>query len=433
MKICFRSHAFRTVLVALAAAGALNYPVTPAYALDTFSTGVNINDGGDTTSADLFVTDVSVLDGKVCIGNGCVDAETFENQTLLKLRAANPTIEFFDTSSVSYPDRDWSLLINDTTAGGPERFAVQDRDSNTIPFTIEGTAPTNALYVDFDGRIGLGTSEPSAELHVVDGNTATLRLEQDGSYGFSVQTWDIAGNEASFFVMDATNGSTMPFRIETGAPTNAIYIENDSDIGMGTSSPNSALHIRRLNGSAKILVEENSATAPRTLLELQNNGRPEIVMANNDTGGEWSFGAGTNFILKQGAVGSASSAKTKLFEIQPTGDAVLTGSLTTGGTTCGGGCDRVFSQDYDLPSIAEHADRMFSLGHLPNVGPTPEGAPFNLTDKLGRMLNELEHAHIYIAELERQVRRIPALEADRDALEMRVRRLEVLLGGQVAD
>ncbi|MEZ5716350.1 MAG: hypothetical protein R3D85_15045 [Paracoccaceae bacterium] len=114
-------------------------------------------------------------------------------------------------------------------------------------------------------------------------------------------------------------------------------------------------------------------------------------MANTDTGGEWSFGAGTDFVLKQGAVGSASNAKTKLFKTR-IDDATLTGSLTTGGTTCGGGCDAVFAPDYPLPSIADHAARMRALGYLPNVGPTPEGAPFNVTDKLGRMLNELEHA-----------------------------------------
>jgi hypothetical protein len=51
------------------------------------------------------------------------------------------------------------------------------------------------------------------------------------------------------------------------------------------------------------------------------------------------------------------------------------------------------------------------------VGPTPEGAPFDVTDKLGRMLNELEHAHLYIAELER---RNAALEARFDAFEARL-------------
>ena len=177
--------------------------------------------------------------------------------------------------------------------------------------------------------------------------------------------------------------------------------------------------------------ETSTASAPRTLLNLQNNGRPEIVLANTGTGGEWSFGAGTNFVLKQGAVGSASNAKTKLFEIDPAGNATLTGSLTTGGPACASGCDAVFDPDYDLPSISEHAARMHSLGHLPNVGPTLPGAAMNVSDKLGGMLNELEHAHLYIAQLERTVRsqqdeiaglkldqgaRMAALEARIDAM-----------------
>ncbi|MEZ5716061.1 MAG: hypothetical protein R3D85_13365 [Paracoccaceae bacterium] len=41
---------------------------------------------------------------------------------------------------------------------------------------------------------------------------------------------------------------------------------------------------------------------------------------------------------------------------------------------------------------------MQALGYLPNVGPTLENTPINVTDKLGRMLNELEHAHLYIAQ-----------------------------------
>ena len=35
-----------------------------------------------------------------------------------------------------------------------------------------------------------------------------------------------------------------------------------------------------------------------------------------------------------------------------------------------------------------------ALGHLPNDGPTRPGEPWDVTDKLGRVLNELEHAHL---------------------------------------
>ncbi|MCF3596473.1 hypothetical protein LZG00_21015, partial [Rhodobacteraceae bacterium LMO-12] len=53
--------------------------------------------------------------------------------------------------------------------------------------------------------------------------------------------------------------------------------------------------------------------------------------------------------------------------------------------------------------------------HLPNVGPTAESGPMNLSDKIGGMLNELEKAHIYIGELhdriEEQNNRIEELAA----------------------
>ena len=34
--------------------------------------------------------------------------------------------------------------------------------------------------------------------------------------------WDIAGNEANFFVRDVTGGSRLPLRIRPGAPTSSI-------------------------------------------------------------------------------------------------------------------------------------------------------------------------------------------------------------------
>ena len=81
------------------------------------------------------------------------------------------------------------------------------------------------------------------------------------------------------------------------------------------------------------------------------------------------------------------------------GDMVLTGTLTTAGPTCAAGCDAVFEPDYDRLSITEHASEMWEKGYLPAVGPTRPGAPLNVAEKLGAVLNELEHAHIYIEQV----------------------------------
>lgn len=99
--------------------------------------------------------------------------------------------------------------------------------------------------------------------------------------------------------------------------------------------------------------------------------------------------------------------------VEHDGDLVIAGTITTTGS-CAGGCDAVFDADYDLPSIEEHAEYMYSNRHLMHVGPTPEEGPFNLSTKVGGMLSELEYAHRYIAQLNE---RITALEAERTDLQ----------------
>jgi len=91
--------------------------------------------------------------------------------------------------------------------------------------------------------------------------------------------------------------------------------------------------------------------------------------------------------------------------------------------SCSSGCDAVFDADYDLPSIEEHAEMMFDKKYLPVVGPTQTG-PINLSDKMTGMLNELEKAHIYIAQVNAEKKQ---LEARLEAQETRLSKLEALV------
>jgi len=95
----------------------------------------------------------------------------------------------------------------------------------------------------------------------------------------------------------------------------------------------------------------------------------------------------------------------------------------------------VFDADYDLPTIEEHAREMFAKKHLPEIGPTIPLAPINLSEQYGKMLNELEKAHIYIAELneEKQAMQVQineekqALVLENQQQNARLERLEALL------
>ncbi|MDQ2092201.1 hypothetical protein [Marimonas arenosa] len=397
-----------------------------------FSSTAMIGLAAGAAQADQVFLDDVIVDGSLCVGFDCVNGESFGFDTI-RLKENNLRIKFDDTSTAaSYPRNDWQLTANDSANGGANKFSIDDISGNRTPFTIEANARSHALYVDDGGRIGSRTSTPSTEIHTVDGDTPTLRLQQDGSSGFAPQTWDVAGNETNFFIRDVTNGSTLPFRIRPGAPTSSIFIDTDGDVGLGDSSPDASLDVEGSDGTTKLRVEETSGTSgARTVAEFINNGRPDMVLANTSTSKEWSIGGGTNMVFKSGALGSDPGSKTTRFTLFEDGDATLTGTLTTGGTTCGGGCDLVFSDDYDLPSVQEHAEKMFALGHLPNVGPTIENAPINVSDKLGRMLNELEHAHIYIAQqderLSQQDDRIARQDAQIADLSETVKALQALL------
>jgi len=348
--------------------------------------------------ADQQILDDLIVDGSVCAGQDCVNGENFGFDTL-RLRENNLRLHFDDTSTTaSFPSNDWRLVANDSDNGGANHFSIEDSTAGRTPVRIEAGAPSNSLVVDTSGRVGLGTQSPVVELHVVSGDSPTLRLEQDGSSGFTPQTWDMASNEANFFIRDVTNGSQLPFRIEPGADTNALYIDSDNNIGVGTNAPTSSLHVRRTDASARLLVEEaNASVAERILLELINRGGSQIEFEDSSTDTRWQMGSRN--VNNDFEITRAGSGGVELLIEAATNNMTIRGALFTGGTTCGTGCDMVFEKDYDLPTIEEHNAEMWSKGYLPNVGPTIENEPINLTDKTGRMLNELEKAHIFIGQL----------------------------------
>ncbi|HMB54824.1 MAG TPA: tail fiber domain-containing protein [Thermoanaerobaculia bacterium] len=247
--------------------------------------------GLDRVTAETVISGDLTVYNSLCVGFDCLANESYGADTI-RLKENNLRIHVDDTSTAgSFPNQDWRLEFNSNLNGGAEYFRVIDATAGRNIFTIEANAPSNSLVVDSGGRVGVGTANPVLELHVANGDTPALRLEQTTASGFAAQTWDVAGNETSFFVRDATNGSTLPFRIRPGAASNSLVIDTDDDVGIGILSPTSALHVRRTNGSAKVNVEEASGTeAERSLLLLQNNGVAKFdVQDTSGDGSTWTF------------------------------------------------------------------------------------------------------------------------------------------------
>jgi hypothetical protein len=204
---------------------------------------------------DVLHYDDVIITGSLCVGFDCQDGESFGFDTII-LKEHNLRIYFNDTSyTASYPTNSWRITINDSTNGGASYFSVDDVDDGTSIFKVEAGAPSNSLYVEDYGRVGLGTSTPVVELHIKDSDTSTLRLEQDSSGGWTAQTWDVAGNESNFFVRDATNGSKLPFRIQPSTPSSTLCLKSDGYVGIGTWSPAYAMELETTNENAEFAAD----------------------------------------------------------------------------------------------------------------------------------------------------------------------------------
>jgi hypothetical protein len=192
---------------------------------------------------DQVIPDDLIVQSSLCVGFDCVDNESF-GFTTIRLKENNTRIGFDDTSASSgFPANDWEIEANQSPSGGTNSFAINDVTAARTLFKIMAGAPLNSFFMASTGKIGLRTDNPGLDIHTNTSDTPGIRFEQNNSGGFSAQTWDVAGNEANFFVRDLTNGSKLPFRIRPGAPTSSIDIAASGNVGINIASPQATLHV----------------------------------------------------------------------------------------------------------------------------------------------------------------------------------------------
>lgn len=369
---------------------------------------------------DLFVQ------GRACVGSGCVGTEVFGSEALM-LKQNNTWIRFDDNSTAAgFAANDWQIRTNDDTNGGLNRFSIEDLTAARIPFTILAGAPANSLFVDSSGRLGVRTGAPAQTIHALTGDTPGLRLEQDGSSGFTPQTWDVSGNEANFFIRDVTGGNTLPFRLRPGAPSSSIDVLGTSgNVGIGTGSAAAALHVFRNNGTAQIRAEEASATLQsRNMLRIINNGASTFRFDNTNIGASWGFGsrqAGGDFFIGN------TPGQVFAMVLTPAGNMTITGTYSSSS-------DRNAKDDVNAVDPAEVLAKVSELpiatwrykgDDATHVGPMAQDffAAFGLgaddkhiapTDMAGLSLAAIQALKAEVAEKDARIR----------ALEQRLERLE---------
>jgi len=220
-------------------------------------------------------------------------------------------------------------------------------------FKVSAGASANSLRVASTSKVGLRTATPVLDLHMNTSDTPAVRFEQNNTGGFTAQTWDVAGNEANFFVRDVTGGSRLPFRIRPGAPTSSVDISASGSVGVGTNSPGFALDVQQNSG--------NNATG--TVLRLKGN----LAGTNDNT--QIRFTGKTNGDLFTIGTDVSTNNGTRIFQLfdlvasAPRVSVTATGQVGIGTTTP----DQTLSVNGDASKLGGNTWLAFSDERLKNI------------------------------------------------------------------
>jgi hypothetical protein len=209
---------------------------------DTFYDILDDMDGQ--TDKPLVVCD----NGLVVVGGQRADANGRGANTKL---VVNGDIEFAGGGSFKLTGFELS-----TTTGASSRNIIRNLLDSTVrrPLTfvheIDDSTDSEFARFDLDGKLGLGTTTPSSNIHIYDttsGNIDLLKLESGGTNketGMLIYTDDGEGGYLRGF-SNATNGTTglVMGVANNSTQTNCIHLLHSSNVGIGTHSPATKFHV----------------------------------------------------------------------------------------------------------------------------------------------------------------------------------------------
>ena len=167
---------------------------------------------------------------------------------------------------------DYGYRLNSENYSQKSAFNIQENRDSTY---------TSRLYIDEDGDVGIGTTNPQAQLNVVTGSTvrtwapisgtSAIFESSDSSRAFV----SIVGvNQSELLFGDA--GSQTPGRVRYNHSDNKlslwangsqhVTVDNTGNVGIGTTSPDAKLEITTLRESGIRLSSSDTTAAVNELL-----------------------------------------------------------------------------------------------------------------------------------------------------------------------
>jgi len=150
------------------------------------------------------------------------------------------------------------------------RLDVAGANNGTSPLfqitSVASFATTTRFIVDSSGNVGIGTSTPNAKFEVSSLTNQALFTSNDSRKSILIN-YDNATNVASIGVEDGYGSAPLTFR-DNGAER--MRITATGNVGVGTTSPSSILHIYGLD--PVLTIQNNRAAAVGNVSEIALKG-----------------------------------------------------------------------------------------------------------------------------------------------------------------
>jgi len=158
---------------------------------------------------------------------------------------------------------------NPLVSAGDHTFIYSNGTQNTGSLVIgPWSSSAIGMRIDSSGNVGIGTSNPTFTLDV-SGSTNTFRVKatsplirledsDDGAYH------TLIGSSDDFYISaDAGNTGAGNMIFRNGGSTERMRIDSSGNVGIGTSSPSSILHLAS-TGSAILTIEADTDNVTET-------------------------------------------------------------------------------------------------------------------------------------------------------------------------
>jgi hypothetical protein len=289
--------------------------------------------------------------------------------------------------------------------------------SATIHFTnsTTGSTSTDGVNVGAQGTMMLFETRETKvdgsafEFRNVDGETL-FRINSLAEVGVNTSTH---GSKFQVKGSGSTN-STSSLNIMNSGSNSLLFVRDDGNVGIGTTTPSQKLEIYHNDATGGIVINRGAGTSSKSEIKFSKTGHEKWAIGNDF----FNNGENTFFIWDQtdsihsfaallidnmGRVGLGYTPPANgTYRLYVQGGIVALDVKVTAGTFP----DYVFEKNYNLPSIYELENYINNNKHLPGIPSAIEiekNEGFEVGDMQKKLIKVVEEQALYIIDLQKQL------------------------------